>query len=341
MDGDVDGGEICQPQCEDLECGPDMCGGICGWCPEGKICKLGDCKNCSPDCEYSECGPDGCGGLCGTCPAKFLCVDGNCTPPGCNGYELIFEERFDTCTQGGFQIFDEQPDDPVTWHALPINHYSPPCALYLGDPQTFTYFTGSTVTVKLRSPIVAIPYTSAWRLSFRLLLDAEPVPMPLYPYDYDVLFLAFVEEGTEVEELLWSSKEILNTTDGELIPMAIELSKLAGRTGRFLFTFDTFDSTDNDYLGVHLDDVLVESVCPYCIDAEDCEDGVPCTFNKCVMFGNESAIGSCFYEPIADCCIGQEEAFCDDLNPCTDDFCDDEVVTCVYTEIPGCDPDNP
>jgi hypothetical protein len=34
----------CTPQCEDYECGDDNCGGSCGICPEGRVCKRHLCK---------------------------------------------------------------------------------------------------------------------------------------------------------------------------------------------------------------------------------------------------------------------------------------------------------
>jgi len=53
---------------------------------------------CFPDCDATNCGPDGCGGTCGACPAAEACSpDGTCTagvddpcapgwgPPGCGG----------------------------------------------------------------------------------------------------------------------------------------------------------------------------------------------------------------------------------------------------------------
>jgi len=74
-------------------CGPDGCGGQCGFCPAGDVCNfMGDCV-CMPDCEGKECGPDGCGGSCGSCPPGGFCSPGGvcdeqfCPPgeiPDCN-----------------------------------------------------------------------------------------------------------------------------------------------------------------------------------------------------------------------------------------------------------------
>jgi len=91
--GPVDEGP-CVPDCQDKVCGPDGCGGICGYCEYGKVCKDGLCVDiCIPDCIAKEklCGPDGCGGECPPgCDAGFECRDDfRCHPvecvPDCTG----------------------------------------------------------------------------------------------------------------------------------------------------------------------------------------------------------------------------------------------------------------
>jgi hypothetical protein len=73
--------EICTPDCTDMECGGDGCGGSCGECVEGD-CEAGTCVICEPDCAGKLCGDDGCGGSCGECTGE--CVAGLChAGPGC------------------------------------------------------------------------------------------------------------------------------------------------------------------------------------------------------------------------------------------------------------------
>jgi hypothetical protein len=72
----VDGGDCLSDTeclaCEDLGwvCG-EACGEICGMCDEGEICKKGFCI-CEPICDDTNCGSDGCGGVC-ECPENTLC----------------------------------------------------------------------------------------------------------------------------------------------------------------------------------------------------------------------------------------------------------------------------
>ena len=80
---------VCVPQCQNKQCGPDMCGSGCGDCEgDQTACLEGKCI-CQPACEGKNCGPDGCGGVCGTCPplANSICTsDGQCecTPETCD-----------------------------------------------------------------------------------------------------------------------------------------------------------------------------------------------------------------------------------------------------------------
>ncbi len=76
-------GSCCQPFCDDVECGDNQCGGLCGKCSSGRHCEEGVCQDgeCEPGCEGRECGADACGGLCGVCPYGELCVAFLCMPP--------------------------------------------------------------------------------------------------------------------------------------------------------------------------------------------------------------------------------------------------------------------
>jgi len=90
----------CEPQCwssngTPKECGPDGCGGVCGWCNDDEKCVNGKCMGgCEPQCwlpdgTYKECGPDGCGGVCGWCDEGVECVNGKCQG-GCQPDCTIF-----------------------------------------------------------------------------------------------------------------------------------------------------------------------------------------------------------------------------------------------------------
>ncbi len=70
--------------CDGRDCGPDGCGGYCGLCPELHACdeQAARCLpvTCQPECGDLECGPDPiCGASCGHCPPGRRCgPEGRC-----------------------------------------------------------------------------------------------------------------------------------------------------------------------------------------------------------------------------------------------------------------------
>lgn len=70
-------------------CGSNGCGGICGFCKSGNVCKPDgtECVElCKPVCEGKKCGDNGCGGNCGVCADKFHCgIDFLCHEDACVG----------------------------------------------------------------------------------------------------------------------------------------------------------------------------------------------------------------------------------------------------------------
>jgi hypothetical protein len=87
QDACLDGVCICMPECGDNECGDDGCGGTCGECPGGQdACVEGKCV-CQQKCEGKQCGTDGCGGACGECfGLQDVCIEGVCIcQPNCAG----------------------------------------------------------------------------------------------------------------------------------------------------------------------------------------------------------------------------------------------------------------
>jgi len=74
--------QVCEPQCDGRECGPDLCAGFCGpGCRIDEVCAAdGRCVPPPPECGDDSC--DGPGEDCWTCPADCdaCCGDEACTP---------------------------------------------------------------------------------------------------------------------------------------------------------------------------------------------------------------------------------------------------------------------
>lgn len=66
--GDPNEPNACTPNCDGRQCGPDGCGGSCGWCAGSMSCQDGLClevEGCTPACGGKMTGEDdGCGGVC-------------------------------------------------------------------------------------------------------------------------------------------------------------------------------------------------------------------------------------------------------------------------------------
>ncbi len=79
-----------------------------------------------------------------------------------------------------------------------------------------------------------------------------------------------------------------------------------------------------------IDDVCSEGVCSG--TPIDCNDGIECTIDSCVN-------GECQHDTSA--CACNEDADCDDSNPCTDNTCNLETYTCEFTyNTNQCDDNN-
>ncbi|GEM_PF-6865706 len=302
---DLDADNTCLPSCDGLACGPDGCGGSCGLCPTSKPqCILGQCKACQPFCSGMECGPNGCGGSCGSCPQGFQCSQGGlCLPPLCDSSVVVVEEEFDNCDTGIFEVLDFQPEDSVSWFPVATITHSGTCSVYLGDPFLLHYDTGARVSVTLRSKAIALP-SQPTSMQFRIRAQGEAVPAPQYPYDYDVLFLYVIDEETGQQDMIFSTKSLLNNTNEQFVPVALDLLSYAGKTIRLNFVFDTLDSIDNEYAGFYLDSLKIATTCPYCTKAQHCDELVAensCLVAQCLPFTNIPEAGICILEPDPEC----------------------------------------
>ncbi len=73
--------DVCEPDCEDLECGSDGCGGTCGECVEGDFCIAGECHPdyCLEGLEEFGCCLDGVAVWCGEDGLDWAdCEDAGC-----------------------------------------------------------------------------------------------------------------------------------------------------------------------------------------------------------------------------------------------------------------------
>jgi hypothetical protein len=98
--------------CQGKQCGPDGCGGHCGFCAPDEGCQDGICVSgveCTPQCGENQCGEDGCGGDCGQCNDGLACTSDICVFGLCKAFALPLFCRVDNACYASGQ---SNPDDP-------------------------------------------------------------------------------------------------------------------------------------------------------------------------------------------------------------------------------------
>ena len=198
----------CWPDCEGKTCGPDGCGGLCGWCGETEdpcvtdvTCLDGICVG-SPKCDDGNpCTEDLCDeGQCTyeTVDGEGCCVeDEDCVPPtvcmfGTCGsdHQCLYWQIPECCVDALSSDFDfDGPCDMEGWTPSPTvdqagvawqtwdqeNHTEDgECALYFGDTEAGTYDDpGQVPAGTITSPTFVTPLEGEIQVSFWLWMDLE------------------------------------------------------------------------------------------------------------------------------------------------------------------------
>ncbi|MFH1529330.1 MAG: hypothetical protein ABIK09_01205 [Pseudomonadota bacterium] len=244
-----------------------------------------------------------------------------------------------SCGVFPFECEDEEGEDcmtcptdcgvcPVRWTVTNHQSFTAPFSLYFGNPGVWNYENGQNpVRGFIASPDVVMPPYGIPAVSFHLWLDTEhTVTWSFFEQkvEYDILRLHVQEkdEGaygamTEVwNSMAWDVKgSTYDPNEGAVIwkqiHAALDGMDLANATVRFVFEFDSFDDSNNDHLGVYVDDFKVSTFCDdafECLSAYDCAETTPadpnCSIELCDGLGGVS--GSCYAEAntaLPGCCI--------------------------------------
>ena len=351
-----DDSNVCtKDKCVDLWYKADTTiGGVCfhapiPWCVECETA-IDDCADLGPFPEDQECyppvcvkeNPDDVKGLCDWSPNPDCCEENKLAThfpeEGFEGGEL----------PDGFVVEPQPIDDPIIWtvvdgYGAPENGNDPDAdtfGIYFGKPGLDTYDCGldqcfgafTTAPVDLTGYYV----NSQVKLTFQLKMGTEwdgEDPEGYLPEQIDVLTVTAINAAGEKKQV-WSSDYIFGTTDGQYLPMWADLEFLAGQKGYLVFKFDTGDvlPPKNDFFGVAIDEITVETVCEeICVMDGDCTVGGACATGECTD-------GQCAYEAIEDCCVTEDDPACDDGDVCTDDYCNVETNKCGhdFSEDPAC-----
>ncbi|MFT7621090.1 MAG: hypothetical protein ACI9WU_000251, partial [Myxococcota bacterium] len=246
-----------------------------------------------------SCTADGCAAataqhvlLDGSCLIDSVCyADGHInTGDGCkvcaadldgeNWSDVVHEADFDA---GGGNVDGYITEDVVSgsmiWGAsLKKAFGGSGLSMYFGNEAIGSYGNGVRVSSNLRSGLIRAPAGVKLLGSFYIHMETEGYTGS-EKFDTVTFSVEVPADGTT--DILWNSMDSLaNNTSGVFRKIAVDLSAYAGKDFKLLWNFDSGDAAFNDYEGVYLDRVRVETGC--CITNADCDDQLGNTADFCV-----------------------------------------------------------
>ncbi|MBP46538.1 MAG: hypothetical protein CMH53_01210 [Myxococcales bacterium] len=139
----------------------------------------------------------------------------------------------------------------------------------------------------------------------------------------DVLTLSVQTSAGAVK--VFDSTQMGKSTAGGWQRVAIDLSGFTGQTIKFTWRFETGTGLKNEFEGIWLDEIVLETVCAVqgtlCEQDQPClDDKQGCTIDSCTTYSNTPDKGFCFHDVAIGCCTLTSQ--CDDGDSCTVDTCD-------------------
>ncbi len=299
----------------------------------------------STDCEDgNRCTADRC--------VAAACVSFTIPTDECCPADTLAAEDFDA--EGALSVTFSNLTPEAGWTTVPGAGPDGSTALYFGDPARDTYDTGSRVAGFVELPPVTLPRDRESVLSMRLFARIET------DAEYDLFHVtaerlvpgsprASVSPGAPLPDggpiRIFDKPDLPVATYEGFALVDIALNEFAGETIILRLHFDTLDGRGNNYPGLLIDDLAVQSLCfrdVACETDADCAPGdgaEACVLGACTEAGCAVAdtcepppeLSPCdAAEAPADCCIADSD--CDDGNPATLDVCDG--ATCAYTLNP-------
>ncbi len=329
--------------CEEAKC--DTLSNTCKAQPKsGFCCDDTVCDDNNPS-TIDKCNPD-------TAKCEYKAKAG-----ACESHLFMLQTYFEQGQLEGFQTTEGATNGNVKWHVDNKRSHSGKSALYFGN-ECYTYDasmtastsctgggTGGAISTTLKAPSVTLPKGKQSMLHFWLWLAAEPTYLAAGSTKGTCSgcgtdFSCIVNDGISVcapekdilkvkvnGEEAWNSMSIGKTTGGQWTHVALDLAKYTGNAATLTWEFKTNNGLKNNFEGIYLDDIVVETVCDepgnsiLCDSTTPCKaDASPCTADGCTKFSNNaSGSGICFFDQTPGCCVGVID--CDDLNDCTKDSC--------------------
>lgn len=251
-------------QCVANECQNSLIGGCCVFnseCDDGSACTTDTCDSASNTCTFTPT-PDCCTSALdcddGDACTNDACVGGACSYSPTGGSECCTEDiwylaDFNENTTEDFLILGD--GSSVGWTTNNARWWSPPFALYFGDPILGSYNSGTKTFGTAFSPIVSVPASAQGpTLTFQIYLDIETA------VNRDQLSVNILVDG--VQTPFWSKAQVAAEQYQQWITVTLPLPpEASGKDVRVVLDFDSVDSFNNDGEGIFVDDIRLHNVC--------------------------------------------------------------------------------
>jgi hypothetical protein len=175
---------------------------------------------------------------------------------------LTIEDIYNGQTDKGgivWQVFSHV--DPVTSEP---RWTSPSYSLYFGIPTKACtwdntkicpdFNNGKTVGSTATTPALKLPKADEITLKFMLFFDGES------GYPYDNISVNLIDGESKIQ--VWDKKSLSGgTTNKKFVPVEADLSKYQDKDVKLQFLFDSVDMIANQYEGIYIDDIVIDSKC--------------------------------------------------------------------------------
>ncbi len=221
------------------------------------------------DCPFDldQCSANTCENFtCGTRPGPGV---GCCLPL------TVFEGGFEggTLDALGYTVDDPTPDDGVTWQTSTLQANTGTQAAYYGNPALGNYVSANAKnSATLTTPTIALPANQDFTLSFWIFQETEAFTVGWEDLRIEVVPMGGAGQAVTLVDTFFTSNGSPEN-QAQVTPEAVpelqwhkitlgDFGALAGQDVVVRIIFDTFDDVNNSTVGLFIDDLRVETLCP-------------------------------------------------------------------------------
>ena len=347
-DGNPCTNDSCNPQTGACSATPIKDGASCNdgdKCTTPDRCVTGKCVGTAKNCNDGEpCTTDSCNAATGLCKNDKLkdgatCNDGNactagetCAAGKCGkgknvcSFKPLFTDNMACKDAGNWTATPATKEPDVGWHVdktpAAVKPKTGDCTLNLNNGNN--YDNGKRINASATSKTVKIPAVDHARMRIWTFHDVETSNL------YDKRYIEISSDGFKQQV---QSVQVNNSSShkNKWIEMTLPMDGWIGRTIQVRARIDTADEKFNTGKGWFLDDMVIETGSKPGTCAGRC--GKLDANASCQCDTNCAKAGNCCTDYKALCTGCQNDAVCNDGNPCTKDSCDKAKGMCTSVPV--------